>query len=144
MPVTVFCISEGLKKLRQAGFYQPDAMQTVKLWRGIKNIKMGEEFLCSGGAEPAPMSTTKSLQTAVEYSSSETPVLMRIWSEGWLMRGADVAFLSAFPSEKEMLFPPLTYLIPKYPGTKPMEVVVKGHRTRTYHILDVIAQLPAS
>ena len=49
------------------------------------------------------MSTTKSLQTAVEYSSSETPVLMRISSEDWSMRGADVAFLSAFPSEKEMV-----------------------------------------
>ena len=27
-------------------------------------------------------------------------------------RGADVSFLSAFPNEKEYLYPPLTYLKP--------------------------------
>ena len=27
-------------------------------------------------------------------------------------RGADIAFLSAFPGEREVLFPPLTYLKP--------------------------------
>ena len=30
----------------------------------------------------------------------------------WAERGADVAWLSAFPGEKEVLFPPLTYLSP--------------------------------
>ena len=30
----------------------------------------------------------------------------------YMVRGPDISFLSAFPAEKEFLFPPLTYLEP--------------------------------
>jgi len=33
-------------------------------------------------------------------------------SSGFHDRGADISWLSAFPGEKEVLFPPLTYLKP--------------------------------
>ena len=32
--------------------------------------------------------------------------------DGYERRGADLTFLSAFPAEKEVLFPPQTYLRP--------------------------------
>ena len=37
-------------------------------------------------------------------------MLMRLRTSGSLMRGADVSFLSAFPAEAEVLYPPLTQL----------------------------------
>jgi hypothetical protein len=42
-----------------------------------------------------------------------------------LQRGADIQFLSAFPAEKELLYPPLTFLKPS-PGRKPVRVDVAG------------------
>ena len=77
-------------------------------------------------------------QVAIKYAKSDHPLIMKIRSEGFEDRGADIcachgqpvvskhlqyfrivspkpspcpvpaAFLSAFPSEKEILFPPLT------------------------------------
>ena len=37
-------------------------------------------------------------------------------------RGADIAFLSAFPAEEEYLFPPLTYLEPTPGGVQTLRV----------------------
>ena len=56
------------------------------------------------------MSTTTSLKTAVEYSASESSVLLRLATSSFMARGADISFLSAFEAEREVLFPPLTYL----------------------------------
>ncbi len=64
------------------------------------------------------MSTTTDLKTAVEYSArmdhGETGhcLIFRIVTDNNLQRGADVQWLSAFPGEAEVLFPPLTYLQP--------------------------------
>ena len=56
------------------------------------------------------MSTTTDMQTAMEYCMSEHAVLLRLRTKNFMGRGADISFLSAFPAEKEILFPPLTYL----------------------------------
>jgi hypothetical protein len=37
---------------------------------------------------------------------------MKLRTRSFMQRGADIAFLSAFPGEKEILFAPLTYLRP--------------------------------
>ena len=60
----------------------------------------------------APMSTTRSLAVAVRYSKSERPLLLKITTSSFMQRGADLAFLSAFPGEAEVCFPPLTFLKP--------------------------------
>jgi hypothetical protein len=39
-------------------------------------------------------------------------VLLRIVTKSFIERGADISYLSAFPGEAEVLFPPLTYLKP--------------------------------
>jgi len=56
------------------------------------------------------MSTTTSLDVAVRYSASRTPLLLRLRTPNFMQRGASIAFLSAFPVEEEVLFPPLTYM----------------------------------
>ena len=56
------------------------------------------------------MSTTTDLRVAVQYSMSMNSLLFKIRSEDFMSHGADVQWLSAFPGEAEMLYPPLTYL----------------------------------
>ena len=68
--------------------------------------------MTQGGTELAPMSTTSSLSVAMRYSASKDSVLLRILTDSFISRGPDISFLSAFPAEREFLFPPLTYLAP--------------------------------
>jgi hypothetical protein len=58
------------------------------------------------------MSTTTNIETAVSYSISSESLIFRIVTKNKLQRGAELQWLSAFPGEKEILFPPLTYLQP--------------------------------
>jgi hypothetical protein len=58
------------------------------------------------------MSTTTNIETAVSYSISSESLIFRIVTKNKLQRGAELQWLSAFPAEKEILFPPLTYLQP--------------------------------
>ena len=58
------------------------------------------------------MSTTRSLKVALQFAASEHAVILRLRTSGLKCKGADIAFLSCFPAELEVLFPPLTYLGP--------------------------------
>ena len=42
------------------------------------------------------------LQVAMEYSASSSAVLLRLRTDNFLKRGADVSWLSAFPAEAEV------------------------------------------
>ena len=106
-PVTISLIHEAIKKLRDA-----EGDQVVTLWRGAKNMRMAQDFLRGGGVEMAPMSTSYSLATALFYSHSPNSILFKLVTKSFMERGADVAWLSAFPGERECLFPPLTFLSP--------------------------------
>ena len=83
------------------------------LWRGLRNLTIADEFLRDGGSEKAPMSTTRELEVAVRYSASACSVLLKLETASFRERGADLAFLSAFPEEREVLYPPLTHLLPR-------------------------------
>ena len=61
---------------------------------------------------PRLQSTTHDLSVAVRYSQSTSSVLLRLETESFRERGADLTFLSAFPAERECLFPPLTHMRP--------------------------------
>lgn len=117
LPLTVAYVSEGIKKLRAA--YAVDVArgtsQPVKcVWRGMKNLKMAEGFMAglAGGTELAPMSTTTDVKVAASYSLSGDSLLFRVRVENFMQYGAELQWLSAFPSEAEILYPPLTYLEP--------------------------------
>jgi hypothetical protein len=58
------------------------------------------------------MSTTTDIQTAVSYGISRESLIFRIVTANKLQRGAELQWLSAFPAEKEVLYPLLTYLQP--------------------------------
>jgi hypothetical protein len=73
----------------------------------------------------APMSTTTDIKTAAFYSISKESLIFKIVTKHNLERGADLQWLSAFPAEKEILYPPLTYL---HPTGRTQVVEVDDHR----------------
>lgn len=114
-PCTVMYIDEAVKKLRAVGANQPDALSELTLYRGLNGMRLQQDdFLRRGGTEFCPMSTTPNLAVATRYAFAHqgTCLLLRIRTQNFHERGADVAYLSAFPLESECTFPPLTYLQP--------------------------------
>lgn len=55
------------------------------------------------------MSTTPSLQVALTYAASTSPVLLQLHVRNFMERSADISFLSAFPAEEKVLYPLLTF-----------------------------------
>ena len=60
------------------------------------------------------MSTTSDLNIAVKYSrgSSAGALIFMLSVDSFMSLGADLTYLSAFPEEREFLYPPLTFLKP--------------------------------
>ena len=84
--------------------------ECMHLWRGMKNVSTSNDFERTGGSEMAPMSTTSDPAVAVAYGQSTRSLLFKIVSKSFMTRGADITFLSAFPGEREYLFPPLVWM----------------------------------
>ena len=83
----------------------------VDLWRGLRDRTVDAAFQELGGTEFAPMSTTTSLEVAIKYSAgASSSVLLRLRTSSFMQRGADLSYLSCFPNEQEILYPPLTFL----------------------------------
>merc|ERR1712093_690848 len=99
----------------------------------MRDVNLPREFLEHGGTEVAPMSTTSDLSVAVRYSLSANSVLLRLETDSFITRGADVSYVSAFPSENEYLYPPLVYL--KLSGDPPVKLRVGGHQ---FAVLNVV------
>lgn len=89
-----------------------------------------------GGTEVAPMSTTFDLHVATKYGVSQHTLLFKIKVSNLLQFGADLKWLSAFPNEAEVVYPPLTYLQP----TGRMQMVKAGDLTFT--VCEVIPHIP--
>jgi hypothetical protein len=98
----------GIKKLRAVHLKSGE----MTLWRGMRNLNITEEFLKEGGTEMAFMSTTTDMSVAVNYCLSHHSLIFKIVSPDFMSMGAEVQWLSAFPGEAEILYPPLTYLKP--------------------------------
>lgn len=113
LPATVTLIRDGLKKMRVVELKLGAANRELDLYRGMAGMTLDDAFLTEGGTELAPMSTTASLEVAMKYSASASALLLRIKTESFMERGPDISFLSAFPEEREFLYPPLTYLKPQ-------------------------------
>ena len=148
-PTTIKMIAEGLKLLREVDRALDLAQNRAPerdLWRGLKDMEreLPPDIVSQGGTELAPMSTTTELQVAVQYSASHDPMLMRVRTESFIERGADVSYLSAFPDEAEYLFPPLTYL--RVTDYHSVDITVRlpgGQATRRYVIVDVKPHITA-
>jgi len=114
MPLMITYISEGIKKLRAVYAAKGGGVTKTVLWRGMKNLRVSDAFMemRRGGTELAPMSTTSDLSIAAHYGVSEGSLVLRVKVDNFMQHGADVQWLSAFPAEAEVVFPPLTYLQP--------------------------------
>ena len=112
LPVTVAHIVKAVLQLRKVEGNEATAHDSVDLYRGLAGRSIPPEFLAKGGTELAPLSTTRNLMVALQYAASEHAVVLRLRTRGLVCRGADIAFISCFPAESEVLFPPLTYLGP--------------------------------
>jgi hypothetical protein len=111
-PATIFFLGDAIKRLRAVYADEDDGGRKMDLWRGMRNVGASKEFAATGGSELAPMSTTSDPAVAVQYGQSEKTLLFKITSKSFMSRGADITFLSAFPGEREFLYPPLTFLRP--------------------------------
>jgi hypothetical protein len=162
LPLTIKMIEEGLKFLRAVSGsvslpngdhgadvdegHQEDEETSQALWRGMKNLQVNDAFMQRrvGGTELAPMSTTEDLQVAAWFSASANSLLFKFRVDSFMQRGANLQWLSAFPKERETLYPPLTYLKPTG-KTQVVEVPVRarvgahedsaspGHASTTSH-----------
>ena len=65
------------------------------------------------------MSTSKRLKVAAEYSCNGVPgeqaliMKLNIPDNGFMHYGANLKWISAFPAEDEICYPPLTFLRPE-------------------------------
>jgi hypothetical protein len=107
---TTLLTSIALRKLRVMNTAGPT--EAVELWRGMRDLQVTDEFMSKGGTELACMSTSTSVDVVAEYAKSKQPLLFRLQTDDFLNRGADISWVSFYPSEKEILYPPLTYLRP--------------------------------
>jgi len=112
LPAMTLHVVSGLRKLRRVGAKTEEATNEMILYRGMKNLRITDEFARKGGTELAPMSTTLDLAIAVRYGMSRNSLIFRIVTKNNLQRGADISGISMFPNESEVLFPPLTFLQP--------------------------------
>jgi hypothetical protein len=134
LAVTTHFAVTGIKKLRALHVESG----CITLWRGMRNLEVAERFMHDGGTELGFMSTTTNLHVAVEYSKSEHSLLFKIVPPSFMATGADVQWLSAFPGEAEILYPPLTYLRPT--GRTEEVSVVCGEQRRNFSVVEVEPQ----
>lgn len=65
---------------------------------------------CQGGLELAFMSTTTRKKEAMAYARRAPGMILFEIQQGFVARGASISWLSQYPNEEEILFPPLTAL----------------------------------
>lgn len=128
-------IADGIKKLRAKHAEGGSATQVVQLYRGMRNLAISDAFMAErrGGTELAPMSTTSDIGVAASYSLSGASLLFKLKVNNFMQFGADLQWLSAFPAEAEICYPPLTYLQP----TGRVERVKLLEGTVTYTVVEV-------
>ena len=137
LPVTTFFISEAIKRLR--ALHAGSCSGEATLWRGMLSREVTNCFMQNGGTEMACMSTSADLNVAVRYSLSRQSLLFKIVSHGFMTMGADVRWLSAFPDEEEIVYPPLTYLKPT--GRQQEVEVERDGQLFTFTVIEINPQI---
>lgn len=128
---TITLIAQGIQKLRE------DTAQdhAIDFFRGVRDLELSDDFLNHGGTEIALMSTTSNPKVALEYATRDVrarSLLLKLRTTSNLQQGADISFLSVFPDEEELLYPPLTHL--KWTGKPPVEHTHRGVEYRVYEV----------
>jgi len=138
LPITMAFLSEAIKKLRAVHASRPEATTEMCLWRGMRNLGLAGEFMdeLRGGTEVSPMSTTSDIRVAARYGISDCSLLFKIKVNNFVQYGAELGWVSAFPAEAEVCYPPLTYLQP----TGAMQVVKVINKQLT--VCEVVPHIP--
>jgi hypothetical protein len=134
LPVVSQFAADAIKKLR--GLRAESAEKNSVVWRGMRNLRVTEAFMKQGGTELAFMSTTLDLSVAVRYALSSHSLLFKIVAPNFMACGAELQWLSAFPGEAEVLFPPLTYLQPTG-RTDSVNAVDRSGRPVAFTVIEV-------
>ena len=109
---TIFCIISGIVKLSRL----TEVPEDRRLYRGLGGMLLPDSFWTKaegfrGGVERGLMSTTTDRRVAMQYSGADRQrgTVFEI-SVGRIDIGADLAWVSQYPGEREVLFPPLSCL----------------------------------
>ena len=85
---------------------------SIDLWRGLYDVFPDETFIRRGGTQSAPMSTSRDPLVAIRYaldkSTTGQTTIFKLVPNTFFDRGIDLGFISAFPGEREYLYPPRT------------------------------------
>ena len=84
------------------------------------------------------MSVTADLQVAVQYGLSAGELLFMLKVDNFLQLGAELQWVSAFPGEAEVLYPPLTHLRPVRQADGEWEVVHVMDDGRMFAVVEVV------
>jgi len=143
LAVLVFFLANAIKKLRAWAANAPNAQSRVDLFLGMKNRQIFDNFMQQGGTELAPMSTTAELSIALKYSQvgnmsalGNIATLLWLRTESFMDRGVDLTWISAFPHEREFLYPPLCYLKPIHKNPTLFKV-----GNSTYQVVELTATM---
>ena len=110
-------LADQLRRSDSHGISGKEPRKAVRiLWRGLRGLKPNADFFDKGGCELGAMSTTEDLGIAIRYAldgvvgthaTPHTALLLRFNVDDFSKDGADIQWLSAFPHEREFLYPPL-------------------------------------
>lgn len=105
---TMYYIADGLRKLLVAsGDDHANSSTESILWRGVSNVGIADDF--KSGTEMACMSTSESPTEALNFTDDQG-FMFHIVCNDYTSKGQSIGILSVYPHEKEVLYPPLTYL----------------------------------
>ena len=111
-PTTINALLSGMRKLMWVAPVPHDRF----VYRGLGGANLPDKFFeqdefgVRGGTEFGMLSTSRSMDVAIQYAGDKKmPTVFKI-GIGAVNRGALLDDFSQYPSEKEVLFPPLSFL----------------------------------
>ena len=114
---------DGIKRLRGVLARAAGAGEQPRtFWHGMGGARVTQEFMeqftSKGGTEMAPGSTSDDEAVARHFAKWDEAactdaVLTKVEAADHTCCGVDLAWLSMYAGEREVLFPPLTYLQPR-------------------------------
>jgi hypothetical protein len=136
---TMYYITTGLKILRAAQGEDEDASREQCFYRGLTDMQVSDDFRKMGGTEMSCMSTTDDINVAAGFAGGAAPLIFKYLSNDFMSSGARLwdNGISVYPNEKEVMYPPLTYL--SCPTAGLTEIKING---RMYPVVEVRPTYP--
>ena len=119
----------------------------TEVWRGVGDAADIQQFKARGGTELAFVSASSLRSVVDEYAltppdDSEAPPPLIIKVRADLQIGSDLSFLSVFPKQAEVVFPPCTYLEVRS-GYEEAVTLPTGEEL-TVRVVEAVPRIPAT